>query len=110
MTQLKNNIISFLDEKKCEDIQAVDVSDKNGLFEQMIVATCTSNRHLKSTADGVYRDLKKDHKVSFDGDGTTDWIVVEIDNTLVHLLKSETRELYKLEELWHASPIDHNRE
>lgn len=101
-------IKKILDEKKCEDLFVINVADKRMLFDAMIIATCTSNRHIKSTADFLYDTYKKTNNVRVDGDASSDWIVVEIDNTLVHLFKAETRALYKLEELWETRPaIDH---
>lgn len=98
-------IKKILDEKKCEDLVVIDVADKKILFDAMIIATCTSNRHIKSTADFLYDTYKKTHNVRVDGDASSDWIVVAIDNTLVHLFKAETRALYKLEELWENRPL-----
>ena len=99
-------IKKILDEKKCEDLVVIDVTDRKMLFDAMIIATCTSNRHIKSTADFLYDTYKKTNNVRVDGDSSSDWIVVEIDNTLVHLFKAETRALYKLEELWENRPTD----
>lgn len=98
-------IKKILDEKKCEDLVVINVADRKILFDAMIIATCTSNRHIKSTADFLYDAYKKTHNVRVDGDVSSDWIVVAIDNTLVHLFKAETRALYKLEELWENRPL-----
>ena len=99
-------IKKILDEKKCEDLVVIDVTDRKTLFDAMIIATCTSNRHIKSTADFLYDTYKKINNVRVDGDASSDWIVVEIDNILAHLFKAETRALYKLEELWETRPAD----
>lgn len=108
MPQILNDITKFLDDKKCENILTIDVSDRRIIFDAMIIASCTSNRHIKSTADALYDNFKKTHHVKVDGDQSTDWVVVEIDDILVHLFKPETRELYKLEELWHDRPSYNN--
>lgn len=105
-TFMIEEIKKILDEKKCEDLVVIDVTDRKMLFDAMIIATCTSNRHIKSTADFLYDTYKKTNNVRVDGDSSSDWIVVEIDNTLVHLFKAETRALYKLEELWENRPTD----
>ena len=98
-------IKKILDDKKCENLVVIDVADRKMLFDAMIIGTCTSNRHIKSTADFLYDTYKKTHNVRMDGDqSSSDWIVVEIDEILVHLFKVETRELYKLEELWENRP------
>jgi ribosome-associated protein len=98
-------IKKILDDKKCEDLVIIDVTDRKTLFDTMIIGTCTSNRHIKSTADFLYDTYKKRNNVRMDGDASSDWIVVEIDNILVHLFKAETRALYKLEELWTTRPM-----
>lgn len=100
--KLVNFLVDTLTDLKAEDVQAIDVTGKSSITETMIVATGTSSRHVGSLADNVTEEAKKAGFEVFasEGKNTADWVVVDFDEAIVHILQSDSREMYQLEKLW----------
>lgn len=94
-----------LDDHKAEDIVTINLSGKTTFADYMVIASGTSQRHLKALAHYLHDEvLKKGHKyVQLEGTELTDWILVDLGNVIVHLFKPEARQTYDLESMW-----DHN--
>jgi ribosome-associated protein len=68
----------------------------------MVMATGTSNTHVKSLADAVVKDVKEAglQIVGVEGKLGSDWVLVDLGDVVVHLMTASTRALYNLEDLW----------
>ncbi len=68
----------------------------------MVIATGSSQRHLASMADHLMERLKAAGLVglSSEGQGQSDWVLIDAGDVVVHLFKDETRRFYDLERLW----------
>lgn len=103
---MKQNLVDFLtktlDDLKAQDILAIDVNGKSSITDTMIVATGTSSRHVASTAERLITEAKQAGFEVFGDEGrnVADWIVVDFGQAIVHLLQSDSREMYQLEKLW----------
>ena len=104
--QLKNLIVNALDDVKAQDVSVVDVRDRTSVTDFMVLASGTSNRHVKSLADSVVVDAKKQgvHINSVEGGGGSDWILVDLGDVVVHVMLPATREFYDLERFWRDAP------
>ena len=102
---LVDSVHTILDNHKAEDIVTINLSGKTTFADYMVIASGTSQRHLKALAHYLQDELfKKGHKyVQLEGAELTDWILVDLGNVIVHLFKPETRQTYDLESMW-----DHN--
>ena len=83
----------------------VDLKNKTSIADFFVIATCRSSRHADATADEVTRKLKK---VGIKcpnpaGRPQCDWVIVDAGDVIVHLFRSEIRDLYSLEKLWGMS-------
>ena len=110
MTQaLKDIVINALEEIKATNITTIDVRELTGLMDTMVVATGNSNRQVKSLANSVVVDAKKAGHILIDveGDDTSEWILVDFGDVIVHVMLPATREFYDLERLWTLRPGDH---
>lgn len=101
--------VEALDDKKAMDIKVLKVADKSSITDYFVIATGTSEPHiraLKNVIEGRLKDMGvKDVRVDFHPN--SDWIVVDGFDFMVHLFGQETRELYSLEKLWKdAEEID----
>lgn len=99
-------VAGWLVEKKAKDVEALDVSGICPITEALVVATATSGRHAKGLADAVLERVAEE-KLEFLGqEGMRDgnWILLDLNDVLVHIFRKEFRELYNLEGLWSEGP------
>ncbi|OOF38297.1 ribosome silencing factor [Rodentibacter trehalosifermentans] len=95
-------IIDTLEGLKGSDIVHFDVRGKSSITENMVICTGTSSRQVAAMADNLIAECKKAGIETFgeEGKNTADWIVVDLGQTLVHIMQRDARELYQLEKLW----------
>ena len=99
---LQDFIIDKIDDLKGKDIVTLDVRGKSSITDYMIVCTGTSNRHVSSIAAHLLDEAKKHGLLVLGSEGKNDadWVVVDMDSVIVHIMQEETRQLYELEKLW----------
>jgi ribosome-associated protein len=95
-------IQDVLDERKGQAITTLDVKDKTSFTDYMVIVTGTSGRHLKSLCDHVAVKMKEIgfKPLGLEGDMSSDWILLDLGDIVIHAMTSQTRELYQLEKLW----------
>lgn len=100
--KLKEQITDKLDKLKAKDIITIDVSKTSSLADYVIVATGRSSKHLSSVAENINKLLKQNGIVGLrpEGVANTGWIVLDAEDIIIHLFTKESREIYRLEELW----------
>lgn len=106
--QLQQLVVSSLEGFKAIDIISVDVSGKNPLTERLVVASGNSTRHVKSMADNLIVNAKAagNAPLGVEGAREGEWVLVDLNDVIVHLMLPQTRAFYNLEKLWEAS-ADH---
>lgn len=103
--QVHDLVINALEDMKAVDITIIDVKGQNSLTDEMVIASGTSSRHLSALAD----DLVKKAKVAgvpplgVEGKNGSDWVLVDLNDVIVHLMLPRARAFYNLEKLWSAS-------
>lgn len=99
---LQDFIIDKIDDLKGKDIVILDVKGKSSITDYMIICTGTSNRHVSSIAHHLLEEAKKqDYLVlGSEGQNDADWVVVDLDSVMVHIMQEDSRQLYELEKLW----------
>ncbi|MCK4950349.1 MAG: ribosome silencing factor [Gammaproteobacteria bacterium] len=114
--EMKELVISTLDDLKAVEVRVLDVQEMTSVTDIMIIASGTSNRHVKSIADNVVEAAKKNgvRPLGIEGDQASEWILVDLGDVVVHIMKPDTRDFYNLEKLWsfkeHGSVQDHIKE
>jgi len=106
--QLQQLVVSSLEDFKASDILVIDVSGKNPLTERMVIASGNSTRHVKSMAENLVVNAKaaSSPPLGVEGAGEGEWVLVDLNDVIVHLMLPQTRAFYNLEKLWQAS-ADH---
>ena len=94
---------ALLDELKAEDMLELDVRGLTEVSDYFVIATARSSRHLRSMADKLHREFKSDGCRVEGDDASSDWIVIDCEAVVVHLMTASSRDFYNLEELW--SPL-----
>jgi ribosome-associated protein len=95
-------VIAALEDIKANDITVIDTSKLSTLFERMVICSANSKRQTKAIADNVVVKLKElgEKVIGREGDDTGEWILIDLDEVLVHIMQPAVREYYNLEELW----------
>ena len=106
LEELSSIILNALEEVKAKDITVLDIKDISDVADRMIIASGTSNTHLKALANSVLIDCKEagNPPLSTEGESSSEWILVDVGDVLVHIMTPQTREFYDLERLWTARP------
>lgn len=105
--QLSKMTVEALEDLKARDIKVLDVRHLTTITDYMIIASGTSDRHVKSIADRVIERAAEAgiKPYGVEGQDKGDWILVDLQDALVHIMQPETRDFYKLEKLWDISEI-----
>jgi ribosome-associated protein len=104
---LQSTVVDALEDLKAHDVKAFSTTGLTDLFDRVILATGTSNRHTKALAASV-RDKVKGRGgmiVSMEGEETGEWVLVDLGDVVVHIMQPAIRIYYNLEELWGAKPV-----
>lgn len=98
-------VINALEDLKADDITIIDVKGINSLTDEMIIASGTSNRHLSALADNLIIKAKEAGvpPLGVEGRNGSDWVLVDMNDIIVHLMLPRARSFYNLEKLWSAS-------
>jgi ribosome-associated protein len=96
----------LLSDNKCQDIVLLDVTSLSQVSDYLVIASGTSDRQMRSTADDVIELAEKQGSSAFrkDVDDRTTWIVVDFVDVVVHIFEPNTRAHYDLEMLWQDAP------
>jgi len=100
--ELAREIARVLDEKKAVNIKVIETTEITIVSDYFVLASGTSNTHVKSLADDVEYEIQKRLSVTPRGiEGrATGWILLDYGSVLVHVFDKESREYYNLERLW----------
>jgi len=103
--KLRDLVVSSLEDLKAIDIHTIDVSGQNPLTDLFVVASGTSSRHVKSMADKVVTRAKEGglQPLGIEGYNQGDWVLVDLNDVIVHLMLPRTRAFYNLEKLWEVT-------
>ena len=95
-------VITALEDIKASNITVIDTSKLSSLFERMIVASANSPRQTRALADHVAKQLKLRgaEVLGTEGEDSGEWVLVDLDEVVVHIMQPAVRAYYQLEELW----------
>ena len=98
-------VVIALEDMKGQDIEVLDVSNMTTITDTMVIASGTSNRHVRSLADNVVMKAKESGRqpLGVEGEQQGDWILVDLNEVLVHVMLPKARDFYNLEKLWKIS-------
>ena len=104
--QLCTLVVDALDDIKAKDIKTLDVRDMTTVTDYMVVASGTSSRHIKALVDNVAEKAKEaGHRpIGIEGEDAGEWVLLDLQDTLVHVMLPKVREFYNLEKLWSLGP------
>ena len=92
---------------KAVNVRVLDVRGLTDIADTMIVASGTSDRHVRSIAEHVMQKMKAAGRRPYGVEGSRDgeWVLVDLQDILVHVMLPRVREFYALEQLWEAPAV-----
>lgn len=100
--QLKTLVVDALDDMKAQNITVLDVRGRTSVTDFMIIATGTSSRHVAAVASNVEEKIKKSGVTpnGTEGRSSSDWVLIDLFDVIVHIMTDQARHFYDLERLW----------
>jgi len=99
---LRTVVVGALEELKALEIKVLDVRGLTDIADTMIIASGTSDRHVRSVAQRVVEQTKaagyRPHGI--EGQQESDWVLIDLHDMIVHVMLPRVREFYGLEKLW----------
>jgi ribosome-associated protein len=94
-----------LDEMKAVQVKVLDVRKLTDIADTLIIASGNSDRHVRSIADRVIEHVKKAgvRPTGVEGERDGEWVLVDLQDVIVHIMLPRVREFYRLESLWDIS-------
>jgi len=101
-------VFEALDDLKAVDVRVLDVREKTNVTDVLVIASGTSARHVKSLANNVVVEAKKNDEkpIGIEGEDTGEWVLVDLGDVVVHIFQAEIRDFYQLEKLWDTESQD----
>jgi ribosome-associated protein len=104
LEQLRQLVLDTLADMKARDVLVMDVRGKTAVTDYMVVASGTSDRHVKAIAETVAFRSKDAGEVPLGMEGLVEgeWALVDLNGVVVHVMLPKVRDFYNLERLWSA--------
>lgn len=100
--ELVHHIVEILHSKKAEDLLLIDLRDVSDVADFFLLATGTSDMHIKSLADDLVDQLQASGERPWHVEGLEQrrWVLIDLVHVVIHLFSPDAREFYSLERLW----------
>jgi len=104
LADIRQWITQELDDAKAESIQELDIRGLTEIADWMIVASGTSSRHVLALASRLRAAAAKQgfKPIGVEGENKREWVLLDFDDLIVHLMLPATRSFYDIEGLWNA--------
>ena len=95
-------VVAALEDLKAVNPVTLDVAGMTDVMDFLVIASGTSSRHVKSLANNVCMEAKKQgmRPLGVEGEGAGEWVLVDFGDVVVHVMLPATRDFYDLERLW----------
>jgi ribosome-associated protein len=102
---LRDVVLAALADMKAVNVKALDVRGLTDITDTMVMASGTSDRHVKSIADRVVQRCKEAgfRPLGIEGERDGEWVLLDLNDVVLHVMLPRVREFYALEKLWERS-------
>ena len=100
--ELAKKAVAFLDSKKAEKLNVIEIENISSLADYFVIATGNNNTHVRALADELDEKLKAEGlpPARTEGYRSNSWILLDWGNVVVHIFTQEGRDFYDLDRLW----------
>ena len=107
VSPLQSVVTAALDDMKAVNVKVLDVRGLTDIADTMVIASGTSDRHVRSIADRVIEKAKAAgfRPLGVEGEREGEWVLVDLQDLVLHVMLPRVREFYGLERLWEAAPV-----
>ena len=95
-------VLKTLDDGKAEDIVTIELAGKTTIADYMVIASARSARQVAALTEHLDEALSPRVRLSIEGKGQADWVLIDASDVIVHLFRPEIRAYYNLEKMWGA--------
>lgn len=101
-------VVDALDDLRAADVVTIDVRGKTTITDLLVIASGTSDRHVRSLADHVVERVKEagERPLGVEGEQGGDWVLVDLGTVIAHVMSRDKRDFYNLEKLWSMDAED----
>jgi ribosome-associated protein len=102
LDELRGIVVDALEELKAVDLKVIDLRGIAGFTDLMIIASGNSDRQVQALAGKVVEKCRMAgvRPLGVEGERGGDWILVDLGDIVLHVMRPETRDYYSLEKLW----------
>ena len=101
--ELKDLAVEVLNDMKAENVEVLNVRKLTDVTDYMVIASGTSDRHVKAMAHRLrdqVREQSKFRPLGVEGEQEGDWVLIDFGDVVVHIMRPQTRKYCDLERLW----------
>ena len=104
--------IDFLEQRKAERVVVLDLRGRSTLCDHFVICHGTSDRQIKSLAEGVEKAVRDETglRPRIEGRGSSEWVLLDYGDFVVHIFSEESRQVFRLESLWYELTRDETPE
>lgn len=106
--RLLTAIVGYAFDRKARDIVELDMRGVVGYTDWFVVCTGNTDRQVKAIHDAIHEGCKRDHGLlprRVDGVAAAQWVLMDYLDVIVHIFTPQTRDFYRLEQLWGEAPM-----
>ena len=99
-------VIKAVDDKKANNIVALDMQQVSLMADYFVIADAASNRQVQAIVTEVKDKIQEagGEVKLIEGFQAADWVLIDLGDVIVHVFSTEQRDFYNLERLWHDAP------
>jgi len=98
LEQRVENIVTLLDDKKANDIEVFNLTEADYIAKRVIIANSLNGKHTIALFEHLKKELRAINDAFLASDVSDDWVVGDLGDILIHIMTSEYRQKYSLEE------------
>jgi ribosome-associated protein len=112
-SKLYKSIIKAIQDKKGENIVSLDLRKiSEAVADFFIICEANNQPQIRAITDSIEEEVRKkcgENPYRHEGKQNLQWVLIDYVNIVVHIMTSETRKFYRLEEMWSDAPLEeHN--
>jgi ribosome-associated protein len=105
--RLLSDIVVYAADRKARDIVELDMRGVVGYTDWFVICSGNTDRQVKAIHDAIHEGVKRDHGLlprRVDGVAQAQWVLMDYLDVIVHIFTPQTRDFYRLEQLWGEAP------